>query len=160
MSKSDLICVTKGKRGDSGYDNYLVEDLNTGATKSRWISVGAVKLRGVPDKLYYDSTRDDLIIVAYNRKDFTILSFWNVTQNNGKLITITNLIFHPYIWMVAIIGACFLLGFKKTLKTDEPFKFYALLAYGIIMGVTFIYSLLNWHFDKTASKKVEELLKT
>ena len=157
MSKSDLILVTKGKRGDSGYDTYVVEDSKTGATKSRWINIGSVKLRGVSDKLYLDSSHGDLIIVAYNKKDFTIRSFWNVTKNEGKLITIINLIFHPYIWIMAVIGVCFLLGFKKTLKTDETFKFYALLAYGIVMGITFIYSLLDWRLDKKAGKKVEEL---
>jgi len=157
MSKSHLISVTKGIRGDSGYDTYVVEDSLTGATKSRWINIGSVKLRGVSDKLYLDSSHGDLIIAAYNSKDFTVRSFWNITKNEGKLITITNLIFHPYIWMMAIIGACFLLGFKKTLKTDETFKFYALLAYGIVMGITFIYSLLDWRLDKKAGKKVEEL---
>ncbi len=157
MSKSDLILVTKGKRGDSGYDTYVVEDSKTGATKSRWINIGSVKLRGVSDKLYLDSSHGDLIIVAYNKKDFTIRSFWNVTKNEGKLITIVNLIFHPYIWIMAVIGVCFLLGFKKTLKIDETFKFYALLAYGIVMGITFIYSIFDWRMDKIASKKVEEL---
>lgn len=157
MRKSDLIHVVKGKRGDSGYDTYVVEDAKTGAIKSRWINIGSVKLRGVSDKLYLDSSHGDLIIAAYNKNDFRVLSFWNITKNEGKLITIVNLIFHPYIWMVAIIGACFLLGFKKTLKTDETFKFYALLAYGIVTGITFIYSIIDWRFDKMASKKVEEL---
>ena len=62
MSKSDSIYVTKGKRGDSGYDTYIVEDSKTGATKSRWINIGSVKLRGVSDKLYLDSSHGNLII--------------------------------------------------------------------------------------------------
>ncbi len=59
--------------------------------------------------------------------------------------------------MVAIIGACFLLGFKKTLKTEETFRFYAFLAYGGSMAITFIYSIFEWHFNKMASKMVEEI---
>ncbi len=61
--------------------------------KNRRINIGAAILRGVPDKLYNDSSHGDIIIAAYNSKDFRVLSFWNVTQNKGKLITSTNLIF-------------------------------------------------------------------
>jgi hypothetical protein len=113
-------------------------------------------LRGVPDKLYF-SNQNDFIIAAYNKSDFTVRCFWNVTKNEGKLATVINLIFHPYLWMIAITGACFLLGFKKDMKADENFKFYAFLTYGIAIGITFIYSLIDWRMDKIASKKVEEI---
>ncbi len=150
MSK---ILVTKGKRGDSGYDTVMKSDGGTG--QSRWINIGGTKLLGVPDKLYF-SSHGDLIIAAYNSEDNTVRCFWNVTKNEGKLAGIINLIFHPYVWIIAVIGACFLLGFKKEIKTDENFKFYAFAAYGGALALTFIYSLLDWRKDMVASKLVEE----
>ncbi|MBL7911339.1 MAG: hypothetical protein JNJ41_09825 [Bacteroidia bacterium] len=154
MSTTNTILVAKGKRGDSGYDTVRREDNET--IQSRWINIGGTKLRGVNDKLYF-SSQGDLIIVAYNSKDLTVRSFWNVTKNEGKLISIINLIFHPYLWIIAIIGACFLLGFKKDIKADEKFKLYAFGAYGGALVITFVYSLFDWRKDKIASNKVEEV---
>ena len=159
MSANNSIHLTKGKRGDSGYDiiGSVAKDQDKDERgRSRWINIGGVKLRGVSDKLYF-SSHGDIIIAAYNSKDFTVRSFWNLTKNEGKLTGIIHLIFHPYVWIVAIIGACFLLGFRKEMKADENFKQYVLSAYAAILLITFFYSLLDWRKDKIASNKVEEM---
>lgn len=148
MNKHD-INIVKGTKGSSGYDTYV------GGGQSRWVNIGGATLRGVPDKLYFGN-HGDVIIAAYNKNNFIIMSFWNVTKNEGNPTTILNLIFHPYIWLTAIIGACFLLGFKKEIYNDTTFKFYSFLIYGSVMLIIFIYSLIDWSMDKLASKKVEE----
>lgn len=157
MSTANKIYVVNGKRGDSGYTTFgNVESEENKKETSRWISIGGMKLRGVSDKLYF-SSHGDYIIAAYNSNDFTVRSFWNVTKNEGKLINIIHLIFHPYFWTTALTGACFLLAFKKEIQTEESFKQYAWGAYVLTLVIIFIYSFLDWRKDKMASDKVEEI---
>ncbi|MES2515462.1 MAG: hypothetical protein V4580_15010 [Bacteroidota bacterium] len=157
MSTSNSIHVTKGKRGDSGYDSYNVINKDGYSNgKSRWIIIGGAKLRGVPDKLYF-SSHGDIIIVAYNTKDLTVRSFWNVTKDEGKLYSVINLIFHPYLWTMIIAGACLLLAFKKEIKTEENFRNYVFLAYGTGIVIALICSFFDWRKDVIASDKVKEV---
>jgi hypothetical protein len=150
-NKNDIV-ISQGQKYNSGYDNVRDSDYKTKHKQEYWVEIGGIKLIR-PDENLRNSNRNDLIIFAYNKNNNEVLAYWNATKKQGSSVSLTGLIFHPYI-IVALGLSAFIYYYVNigAERVENPFNYNSGII--VLLMIAFYFSYANWSMINYAQKKV------
>jgi len=157
-NSSNSFYLVQGKKSNSGsdrvYDAMADQAMNADRMEAkRWTMIGGAKISPVPDKIFF-AGQDEYFIIAYDKKDMTLIAWWNKTKKEGSSISALHLIFNTY-GLVGISLSAGLVYYLSKIHPTEMLLIY--IACAAVTGVAYIIAFFNWKVKKAAQDKVNEL---